>query len=412
MGSADGVAITGIGVVSAAGSTPASFWDGLLQAKGLAHELERVDVSESPIGFGCEVSDFAAHSVLSAKEARRSDRVTQFTLAAADAALRDAGAPDVDPARAAAVIGSGFGGLETADNCARSFLGVDEAGVKGRINPLFIPMVMPNAGAASVSLRFAFRGPCLCIATACAAGAHAIGEGMRLLREGSADLVVAGGAEAPITPWVLSGFAAAQALSTRSDDPGRASRPFDKHRDGFVLGEGAAVLVLERVADARARGATIHARLVGYGRNTDAYHLVAPPPDGRGAMECMRLALDDARASPDDVAHVNAHGTSTPHNDATEAAAISAVFAGNAPPVTSIKGAIGHAIGAAGAIEAVASVLSLTSRTIPPTANFEERDPAIDLDVVAAPRPLADGLVLSNSFAFGGHNATLAFARP
>jgi 3-oxoacyl-[acyl-carrier-protein] synthase II len=272
-------------------------------------------------------------------------------------------------------------------------------------------MVMPNAAAASLSLHFGFRGPCLCITTACAAGTNAIGEGMRLLREGSADVVVAGGAEAPITPWVLAGFAAAQALSTRDDDPSRASRPFDRERDGFVMGEGAAVLVLERVDDALARGATIHARVVGYARNADAHHLVAPAPDGRGALECMRLALDDAGADAGDVAHVNAHGTSTPYNDAAEAAAINTLFGDGAPPVTSVKGAIGHAIGAAGAIEAVASVLTLISRTIPPTANYEEPDPDVDLDVVSASRSLADGLVLSNSFAFGGHNATLVFAR-
>jgi 3-oxoacyl-[acyl-carrier-protein] synthase II len=271
---------------------------------------------------------------------------------------------------------------------------------------------MPNAAAAAVSLKGGFRGPCLCIATACAAGAHAIGEGMRLLREGSADLVVAGGTEAPLTPWVLAGFAAAGALSTRSDEPSAASRPFDRYRDGFVMAEGAAVLVLERDADARARGATVHARLVGYGRNTDAHHMVAPPSDGRGAADCMHLALADAGAAPGDVAHVNAHGTSTVQNDAGEAAAIAAVFGMSSPPVTSVKGVLGHAIGAAGAIEALAAVLTLASRTVPPTANCTNPDPDLPIDVVTEPRSLSDGLVVSNSFAFGGHNAVLVFDRP
>jgi 3-oxoacyl-[acyl-carrier-protein] synthase II len=405
----DNVAITGIGIVSAAGSTPESFWETIVGARAVARTIERVDMSESPVRFGCEVTDFGAHSVLSAKEARRADRVTQFTLSAADAAFRDAGSPDVEASRVATVVGSGFGGLETADDGAREFLGVKGSAMKGRINPLFIPMVMPNASAAALALRHGFRGPSLCISTACAAGAHAIGEGMRLLREGSADVVVAGGAEAPLTPWVLAGFAAAQALSRRDSDPGAASRPFDRDRDGFVMGEGAAIVVLERVGDARARGALVRAELLGYGRNTDAYHVVAPPPDGRGAADCMGLALHDADATPGDIAHVNAHGTSTPYNDVAEACAIGTVFGDAAPPVTSVKGVLGHSIGAAGAIEAVASVLTLGSRTMPPTANFGVPDPAIDLDIVTTARPLPDGLVMSNSFAFGGHNAVLVF---
>jgi 3-oxoacyl-[acyl-carrier-protein] synthase II len=400
-----------MGVVSAAGATVASFWNTLVTAHPVARAIRRIDMSESPVRFGCEVDDLAAHSVLSAKEARRADRVTQFTLSAADAALRDAGNPEraADAARVAVIVGSGFGGLETADNGAREFLGLGEVAIKGRLNPLFIPMVMPNASAAAVSLRYGLRGPCLCVATACAAGAHAIGEGMRMLQDGSADIVVAGGAEAPLTPWVVTGFAAARTLSNRADDPGAASRPFDRDRDGFVMAEGAGILVLERLDDARARGATVHADLVGYARNTDAFNVVAPPPDGRGAADCMRLALDDAGAEPRDVAHVNAHGTSTVQNDAAEAVAIRSVFGTDAPPVTSVKGVLGHSIGAAGALEAVASVLTITSATIPPTANYTEPDPDIDLDVVTESRALSDGLVVSNSFAFGGHNAVLVF---
>jgi 3-oxoacyl-[acyl-carrier-protein] synthase II len=337
--------------------------------------------------------------------------VTQFTIGAGDAALADAAFGDVDPARVGIVMGTGFGGLETAEVGAREFLGVKNSALKGRINPLFIPMVMPNAGAATFSQRHGFCGPCMSISTACAAGANAIGEGMRLLREGSADVVIAGGAEAPLTPWVMTAFAAAHALSERADEPTLASRPFDRDRDGFVMGEGAAVVVLERLDDARARGATVHAQLLGYGRNADAYHPTSPPPDGRGAADCMRLALADAGLGPADVAHVNAHGTSTAFNDIAEATAIRTVFGADAPPVSSVKGVLGHAIGAAGALEAVASVLTLGTGTIPPTANCLNVDPEIDVDVVREPRALGDGVVLSNSFAFGGHNAVLVFGR-
>jgi 3-oxoacyl-[acyl-carrier-protein] synthase II len=348
--------------------------------------------------------------VLSPKEARRTDRITQFTLGATQAALNDAQGPDVDDARVGVVMGTGFGGLETAETNARDFLGVGAHGLKGRTNPLFIPMAMPNAAAAAVSMWKGFRGPCLNVATACAAGANAIGEGVRLLQQGAADVVVAGGAEAPITPWIVAGFAAARALSGRSADPAGASRPFDRDRDGFVMGEGAAVVVLERAADARARGARVRGEVLGYARNADAFHIVAPPPDGRGAVDCMRLALDDAGIRPGDVAHVNAHGTSTPQNDAAEAVALSTVFDGSPPPVSSIKGVLGHAIGAAGAIEVVAALLTLEHATIPPTANLETIDPVIDLDLVATPRSLGAGAVMSNSFAFGGHNAVLVLS--
>jgi 3-oxoacyl-[acyl-carrier-protein] synthase II len=408
----DRIAVTGVGVVSPAGSTIERFWTTLLADRSVAAPVQRVDVSEATIQFACEASDFDPRSVLSEKQTRRTDRFAQFTVVAAEAALDDAGRPELDGARVATVIGNGLGGLETVDHGAREFLGELGAGLRGRMNPLFVPTVMPNAGAAHISIRHDFRGPCLTLSTACAAGAHAVGEGMRLLREGSADLVVAGGAEAPVTPSVLAAFGAAHALSERSSDPAAASRPFDKDRDGFVLAEGGACLILERFEDAVARQAPIRALLLGYGRNTDAYHLVAPTPDGRGAIDCMRLALDDAALEPSDVAHVNAHGTSTPHNDAAEALALRAVFGDDGPPVTSIKGVLGHAIGGAGAIEAVASVLTITERCIPPTANFETPDPESTLDVVTEPRPLPAGAVMSNSFAFGGHNAVLIFGAP
>jgi 3-oxoacyl-[acyl-carrier-protein] synthase II len=405
------IAVTGLGVVTPAGCTLEAFWATVVAGRSVARDVQHVDVSESPIRFGCEC-DFDPSRALSEKDVRRSDRNTQLAIVAAEEAFRDAGSPEVDPDRVATVVGTGFGGLETADSGARTFLGVAPESAKGRMNPLFVPMVMPNAGSALIAMRRGFHGPCLTISTACAAGANAVGEGMRLLREGSADAVIAVGSEAPLTPWVMAGFAAAHALSERSNDPTAASRPFDRDRDGFVIAEGAAALVLERSADAQARGARVRAELLGYARNTDAFHLVAPPPDGRGARDCMRLALVDAGLTTADVAHVNAHGTSTVHNDIAEAAAIQAVFGDDAPPITSVKGVLGHSIGAAGAVEAVAGVLTLEHRTIPPTANFETPDPAIDLDVVAEPRPLGEGVVVSNSFAFGGHNAVLVLGHP
>ncbi|MEX0665061.1 MAG: beta-ketoacyl-[acyl-carrier-protein] synthase family protein [Acidimicrobiia bacterium] len=404
------IAVTGLGVVTPAGCSLDEFWAALVAGRSVARNVQHVDVSESPIRFGCEC-DFDPKPTLSEKDVRRSDRNTQLAIVAAEDALRDAGSPSVDADRVATVVGTGFGGLETADSGARAFLGVEPGSAKGRMNPLFVPMAMPNAGSALIAMRRDFRGPCLTISTACAAGANAVGEGMRLLREGSADAVIAVGAEAPLTPWVMAAFAAAHALSERSDDPTAASRPFDQARDGFVIAEGAAALVLERRSDAQARGARVRAELLGYARNTDAFHLVAPPPDGRGARDCIRLALTDAGLTAADVAHVNAHGTSTVHNDVAEAAAIRAVFGNDGPPVTSVKGVLGHSIGAAGAVEAVASVLTLEHGTIPPTANYETPDPAIDLDVVAEPRALGEGVVVSNSFAFGGHNAVLVLGR-
>lgn len=404
------IAVTGAGVVTPAGSSLESFWETLLAGQSVAREIRHTDVSDSPIRFGCEC-DFDGRPVLSEKDIRRSDRNTQLALVAAEHAFADARLPDLNPDRVATVVGTGFGGLETADQGAREFLGTEPGGAKGRVNPLFVPTAMPNAPSALIAMRRDFRGPCLTISTACAAGATAIGEAMRLLREGSADIVIAVGTEAPLTPWVMAAFAAAHALSTRSDDPTAASRPFDRDRDGFVIAEGSAALVLERLDEAGARGARVRAELLGYARNTDAFHLVAPSPEGRGARDCMRLALEDSGVRPTDVAHVNAHGTSTAHNDAAEAAAIRAVFADASPPVTSIKGVLGHSIGGAGAIEAVASVLTLEHGVIPPTANYETPDPEIGLDVVAEPRPLGEGVVVSNSFAFGGHNAVLVFGR-
>lgn len=405
------VAVTGLGVVSPAGSTLGEFWGFLLDGRSAGAPLTIVDLSNMAVGFGCEVRGFDAPGILGAKTARRHDRFSQFALGAAKAAVDDAGSPPIDPARAAVIAGCAFGGIGSIDPQGA---GGALALAPGRpVNPTLLPRVMPNAVAALVSLEFGWRGPTVSTSTACAAGAHAIGLGMRLVQEGAADVVLAGGAESPISPLVVNAFAALGALSRRSDAPGEASRPFDRARDGFVLGEGGAFCVLEAPERAQDRGARIYALLSGYAANSDAYHILQPHPDGEGARECMALALCDAGLGPGDVAHVNAHGTSTPQNDLAEARAVAALMGDRRVPVTSTKGAVGHSIGAAGAVEAVASCLSVFHETIPPVATTRDVDEGeIPVDVViGSPRPLGPGAVLSNSFAFGGHNATLVFER-
>lgn len=401
------VAVTGIGVKSPAGLDPDAFWSRLCSGISTAAAFSRPELAALPVGFGCEVLDFDPSPYFGPKEARRMDRVTLLGFAAAADALADAGDPGAAPERSAVVVGTGVGGLTTLEEQ----VGVLNAKGPTRVSPFLVPMMMVNATAGIVAMRFGWTGPNLCIATACAASAHAIGEAARMVRDGSADVVLAGGTEASLTPTGLSAFARMTALSTRSDEPERASRPFDAERDGFVMGEGAAALVVERWDRAVARGARIYAEVLGYGRNADAYHITAPSPGGEGATACMLSALDDAGLDASAVGHVNAHGTSTPLNDAAEAEAIRKVFGGAPPPVTSTKGVTGHLIGAAGAAEAVASILAVGRGAVPPTANHETLGEGIDLDVVSGePRPLSPAPVLSNSFGFGGHNATLIFA--
>ena len=398
------VAITGMGVKAPGGLTVEALWDRVYAADPAAAPLTRLDVDDVPVTFGCEVAGFDPAGYFNPKEARRVDRATQLGVAAATDALEDAGDLAVDPARAAVVIGSGVGGLTTLE---------DQVGVRitkgcDRVSPFLVPMMMANATAGTVAMRFGWTGPCLCVATACAAGANSLGEALTLIRAGMADVAVAGGAEAAITPTAVAAFARMGALSSRHDDPAGASRPFDAERDGFVIGEGAGALVLERLDRALERGTTVHAVLAGYGATADAHHITAPAPGGEGAAACMRNALDDAGLAPDDVAHINAHGTSTPLNDATEAEAIVKVFGDDAPPVTSTKGVTGHLIGAAGAVEAVLATRSLLDEVAPPTANHETPGEEIAVDVVAGnPRGVGPGAVGSNSFGFGGHNASL-----
>jgi 3-oxoacyl-[acyl-carrier-protein] synthase II len=398
------VVVTGVGVKTPAGNDVASFWEQLRAGRASARTIESFDPAGLAITFAGEVRDFDAVEYFGPKEARRQDRVTQLGFGAAADALGDAGELGADPSRCAVIIATGVGGLHTLEENQRLYF---EKG-PSRVSPFFVPMMMPNATAGVVAMQLGWTGPNLCVATACAAGAHAIGEGVRLIRDGTADVVMAGGTEAAVTPLTVAAFARMGALSSRNDDPERASRPFDADRDGFVIGEGAGCVVLEPLERARARGATVYGEVAGYGRNADAYHITAPSPGGAGAAVCMQLALDDAAMEPSAIGHVNAHGTSTPLNDAAEAEAVRKVF-GDAPPVvTSTKGVTGHLIGAAGAVEAVAALLSVRDGIVPPTANLERVGDDIELDVVAgSPREVGPKPAISNSFGFGGHNASL-----
>jgi len=401
------VAITGLGVKTPAGTDLESFWTTLCAGRSAAATITRFDPSALPVRFGCEVPDFDPTQYLGPKEARRVDRVTQLGLAAAADAFADAGDVRSDPARTAVVMGTGVGGLSTLEEQ----VGIYREKGAARVSPFLVPMMMTNAAAGSIAMQFGWRGPNLCISTACAASAHAIGEAARLIRDGRADVVMTGGSECALTPTAMSAFARMTALSTRNDEPEHASRPFDADRDGFVMGEGAAALVIERWDRAVARGARIYGEVVGYGCNADAYHITAPSPGGEGAAACMQIALEDAGLAPGAIGHVNAHGTSTPLNDAAEADAIRKVFGEAPPPVTSTKGVTGHLIGAAGATEAIAAVLAIGRGQIPPTANLDHIGDEIAVDVVAGePRAYAPAPVLSNSFGFGGHNATLVIA--
>jgi 3-oxoacyl-[acyl-carrier-protein] synthase II len=397
------VAVTGIGVKAPAGNDIKSFWSTVRAGKSMARTIEQLDPYALPVRFGCEVRDFDPVEYFGPKEVRRQDWVTHFGFAAATDAIKDAGDLSADPSRCAVIAATGVGGLTTMQENVTAFLQKGPA----RVSPFFVPMMMPNATAGAISIHFGFTGPAFCISTACAAGANAIGEGARMIRDSSADVVVAGGTEA-FTSVVVAAFARMGALSSRNDEPHLASRPFDADRDGFVMAEGAAFMVLEPLERARARGARVYAEVAGYGRNADAFHITAPSPGGVGAAACMEQAIADAGINAVDIGQVNAHGTSTPMNDSAEADAIRKVFGDEAPPVTGSKGVLGHMVGAAGAAEAVIALLSMTDGIVPPTANTENLGEGIDLDLVTgAEREIATLPVISNSFGFGGHNASL-----
>jgi 3-oxoacyl-[acyl-carrier-protein] synthase II len=401
------IAITGMGIKCPAGTDVESVWSTMRAGTSMAAPIELFDASPLDVQFACEVKGFDPEPYFGAKEVRRQDRVTHLGFAAAADAIENAGELNADPDRCAVVAATGVGGLTTLEENCHVFY---QRG-PSRVSPFFVPMMMPNATAGVISMRYGFTGPAFCVSTACAAGTNAIGEGMRLIRDDSSDVVIAGGTEA-FTAVTVAAFARMGALSKRNDEPSLASRPFDTERDGFVIAEGAAFLVLEPLERALARGATIHGEVAGYGRNSDAYHITAPSPGGAGAARCMQLALDDAGLEPSDIAHLNAHGTSTPLNDAAEADAVRKVFGDVAPPITAPKGVLGHMIGGAGAAEAVISVLALRDGVLPPTANLEKIGDDIGLDVIhGTERTVPTGPALSNSFGFGGHNASLVLRR-
>jgi len=401
------IAVTGMGIKCPAGTDVDTVWSTMRAGKSMAAPIDLFDASLLDVRFACQVPDFDPVDYFGPKEVRRQDRVTHLGFAAAADAIENAGEFMTDPERVAVVAATGVGGLTTLEENCHVFY---ERG-PSRVSPFFVPMMMPNATAGVISMRYGFTGPAFCVSTACAAGTNAIGEGVRLLRDGSSDVVIAGGTEA-FTAVTVAAFARMGALSKRNDDPTAASRPFDIDRDGFVIAEGAAFLVLESMERALARGATIHGEIAGYGRNSDAYHITAPSPGGAGAARCMQLAMDDAGLGPEDIGHVNAHGTSTPLNDAAEAEALHKVFGDTPPPVTAPKGVLGHMIGGAGAAEAVISLLVLRDEVLPPTANLTTIGDDIGLDVVhGAERPVDARPAISNSFGFGGHNASLVLRR-
>ncbi len=378
------VVITGMGVLACCGTGLDDFWDGL-NGPGMAGEHR--------------VADFDPSAWFGPKDVRRVDRFAQFSVAAADMALIDAGEIGGDPDRSGVIFGTGVGGLDSLEQQ----IGVSlEKGAR-RISPFLIPMMMANAGAANVSMHAGFRGPCESITTACAAGTHSVAAAARLVSSGRCDVAIGGGAEAAMTPVGIGAFTNMTALSSLG-----ISRPFDARRDGFIIAEGAGALVLESLDGARRRGARIYGELLGAASTADAHHITAPAPGGNGAAACMEMAMADAGITPDVVGHINAHGTSTPLNDRSESQAIAKVFGTPGPPVTSTKGVTGHALGGAGAIEAVAVALAIHKRLIPPTAGYEVPDPEMALDVVhGTARAWEPAPSLSNSFGFGGHNGTL-----
>tara|TARA_B100001059_G_scaffold199216_1_gene205431 strand:- start:554 stop:1801 length:1248 start_codon:yes stop_codon:yes gene_type:complete len=406
------VVVTGLGAVTPIGNSVADYWFGLTSGKSGVASISLFDASRHACRFAAEVKDFDPTGFIEPKESKRWDRYCQFGVVAAKQALAHAGLEitEANAERIGVSIGSGVGGLLTMETQAH----VLEGKGPGRVSPFTVPMMIPNMATGLAAIALGAKGPSSAVATACAAGSNSIGDAFRLLQMGKADAMICGGAESAITPLGVAGFASAKALSFRNDDPATASRPFDKERDGFVIGEGSGLLVLETLSHAEARGATILAEIVGYGTTCDAHHITSPTPGGVGGAAAMRLALEDGSLSADSIDYVNAHGTSTPANDSNETAAIKSALGQRADkiPVSSTKSMTGHLLGGSGGIEAVACVLALQHNVVPPTINYTNPDPDCDLDVVPnSAREHTLGTVLSNSFGFGGHNVCLAFQR-
>ncbi|CAM3435011.1 MULTISPECIES: beta-ketoacyl-ACP synthase II [Saccharibacillus] len=401
------VVVTGMGVVTSLGKDVETFWNSLLAGKSGVSKIESFDVSEYPTQIAAEIHDFNPEDYVERKEARKMDRYVQFAYAASTQALQDSGlkiGDTVEAERIGVIVGSGIGGLGTWEDQFTTLL---QKGPK-RVSPFFIPMMIANMGSGDVSIKLGAKGPNTSVVTACATGTHSIGDSFKLIARGDADAMICGGAEATIRPTGLAGFCAMRAMSTRNDDPSKASRPFDKERDGFIMGEGAGVFVLESLEHAEARGARIYAEVVGYGLSADAHHMTDPDPDG--AARCMKMALKSAGLQPEDLDYINAHGTSTPAGDLSETKAVKMALGDHAykVAVSSTKSMTGHLLGAAGGVEAVICALSLDNQIMAPTINIENPDEACDLDYVPNTARKAElNVVMSNSFGFGGHNASV-----
>ncbi|GAB4484355.1 MAG: beta-ketoacyl-ACP synthase II [Thermodesulfovibrionales bacterium] len=406
------VVVTGVGIVSPLGIGVGPTWDGLMQGKSGIGRITHFDASSLPTQIAGEVKGFNPEDWIEVKEIKKMDRFIHFAIAAATMAMEDSGLT-IDASNAERVgvyVGAGMGGLPAIEHYHKVVL---EKGQR-RLTPFFIPMLIINLAAGQISIRFGAKGPNVAHATACATGSHAIGEAFRVIQRGDADAMICGGAEAVITQLGIGGFNAMKALSTRNDEPEKASRPFDRDRDGFVMGEGSGILVLEEYGQAVRRNAKIYAELVGFGLTGDAYHITSPAPGGEGAVRCMRMALKDAGIRPDEVDYINAHGTSTKHGDELETSAVKTVFGDHARTlaVSSTKSMTGHLLGAAGGVEAAISVLAITHGMLPPTINLDNPDEECDLDYVPhTSRSATVRCALSNSFGFGGTNACLLFKK-
>jgi len=407
------VVVTGLGAITPVGNDVATTWRALLAGKSGAAPITKFDATKFPVRFAAEVKGFDPLAYMDRKEVKRADNYTQYAVAVATEAMRDAGLSNgtiLDPDRLGVILGSGIGGLKSFEEQHDVYRDRGPS----KISPFFIPMFIADIAAGIVSMRFNAKGPNYATVSACATSAHAIGDAYRTIQYGDADVMITGGAEATVTPMAIGGFANMKALSERNDSPETASRPFDRERDGFVMGEGGGVVILEELEHALRRGARIHAEIVGYGATGDAYHLTAPAPNGEGAQRAMKRAMADAGLSPSTIQYINAHGTSTPANDVNETKAINAVFGDVAKQVnvSSTKGATGHMLGAAGAVEFIFSSLVVKEGHIPPTINYQNPDPECDLNYT--PNATVDRQVtaaLSNSFGFGGHNVSLAVKR-
>lgn len=406
------VVITGVGVVSPVGNDKDTFWQNLINGVSGIGPITRFDASQFITRIAGEVKNFDPGQFIDKKEARRMDRFAQFAVASALMAVKDAGMDldQLDKKRMGVIVGSGIGGMETFEEQSRVMY---EKG-PGRISPFFVPMMIGNMASGHISIALGAVGPNITVVTACASGTNAIGDAFKVVQRGDADIMITGGTEAPITPLAVGGFCSMRAMSTRNEEPTKASRPFERDRDGFVMGEGCGILVLESLEHAQKRGARIYAEIIGYGATGDAYHITAPAPGGEGAARSMAMALKDGNIQPEDVDYINAHGTSTDLNDKGETEAIKQVFGDHAYKlaVSSTKSMTGHLLGAAGAIEAIICALTINQGIIPPTINYENADPELDLDYVPNQARKAEvNCALSNSLGFGGHNATLLFRK-